>query len=529
MEVSLPAPARAAAVEARAARLPAWVPLAVLVAAALLVYAPWAAAPFSALDFSEFLPVLRAGTGFADRTVALAHYYAGHGRSAWVTYAWISLNWSLFGGWATGWDLLRAALMSGVVALAFTFLRRLGCSTAGAAAGAALLVFATPAQSAWTRLTSEPLGLAALLGAALLALGYQRAARWPARAAAIAALVLVAVLAKEVLAVCALPVLLLALCWRRGALRRPRIDRRGVALFALLTLVLAAAGALVLVTAHGARPEGYAQAYGAGERGSLLENLGLALLPLTLTFPAQARAAAVLLGAVAAAGWALLLRPRRARARRLAGLGLALLVPVLGAVVYLPWPRAEAFYAFPFLAGGAVVLAAAVSALERRAAPGLVLLPVLAGLALCAADGGMHAELVLAKRRVNGSFARALGSLPPGDTVFVALPARAEPAQAWQGPGPTLRRYAIATGVATQAAPPVVDLSCEEAFGRWQRAPRSLSLISYMDYCGMIPGPALVAESPVRFLDLLHLRSVVDSYRGDLWLPSLADARPAPR
>jgi len=207
----------------------------------------------------------------------------------------------------------------------------------------------------------------------------------------------------------------------------------------------------------------------------------------------------------------------------------ALLVPLLGALVYLPWARSEPFYGYPFLVGGAVVLGMAVTALARRASPLLVMLPLLAGFALCAADGAMHADLVLAKRKVNGQFARALGSLPPGDTVFMALRAEAEPAQAWQGPGPTLRRYAIATGMATENAPPVADLPCEQAFGRWQHDPRSIAFISYMDYCGPIPGRALVADAPVRFLDLLHLRGVAMTYRGDLWLPSLADAPAAPR
>jgi len=523
--VTVPAPAAAPAVAApRTVSLPAWLPLAVILAAAFLVYAPWTPAPQSALDFSEFLPLLRLGGGFFGRFGTMVYYYAGHGRASWVTYGWIAANWSFFGDWATGWDLMRAVVMSGTAIVAWVFLRRVGCSAMGAAAGTALLVFTTPAQSAWTRFTSEPLALTALLVAALLALGYREARNWPARAAAMAGLLLFAILAKEVLAVLALPLLLLAVGRQDGALRRPRIDRRSLVLFAALTLVLVAAGALILLTLHGARADGYAQAYGSGETGSLTANLGLSLLPLTLTLPGPARIAAILLGAVAVGGWALLLRPAETRPTRLAALGLALLVPLLGAVVYLPWARSEPFYAFPFLIGGAVVLGMAVTALQRRASPVVVMLPLAAAFALCAADGGMHADLVLAKRIVNGQFARALGSLPPGDTVFMALQAAAEPAQAWQGPGPTLRRYAVATGVATETAPPVVDLSCEQAFGRWQRDPRSIAFISYMDYCGMIPGPALVSQAPVRFMDLLHLRPVTMAYRGDLWLPSLADA-----
>lgn len=180
MDVTLAAPAgvraRPGAAAATALRLAerAAAPLFLLVLA-LCVYRPWIAAPFSILDFGEFIPLLR-GNGPVDGYVELVRYFAGHGRSTWVTYGWIQLNWMLVGDWAHGWDLLRFALMVGVTWLGYAFMRRLGCSRLGAAIGASLLVVSTPAQGAWTRMTGEPIGLAALLGASMLALEYRTAA-----------------------------------------------------------------------------------------------------------------------------------------------------------------------------------------------------------------------------------------------------------------------------------------------------------------------------------------------------------------
>jgi len=505
----------------------AWPPrgaaaLALLAAVALLVYRPWVAAPFSTLDFSEFLPLLRAPGGVVGHFVILAKYFAGHGRSAWVTYAWISLNWSLFGEWARGWDLLRFALMCGVAGLAWAFLRRVGCSAAGATAGAALLVVGTPAQEGWTRLTGEPLGLAALLGAAMLALGYPAARRWPARAAAIALLLGLAVLAKEVLAVCALPVVLLAVFGlpARGPVKLS-LGRRTGAVVALSLLSVGAAALLVVATLRAAPASGYAQSYGHGALNSVRYTLTLQLmgLPISRTLPLPVRVAAALLGSVAALGWALLLHRPQRRDGRLLALVLVLMVPALGAAVYLPWPRVERFYALPFLAGPVVLLGVGVTGLMRRVGPLYALLPVVAGLTLAAADAAAHADEAVAIRQMNGTLARALGTMPGVDTVFVALPRSEFAAQAWQGPGPTLRRYAVATGVAGVNAPAVLDADCGEVAARFRGPPRRVAFISYAQACGPLPAGARTVERPYGYLNLLSLRRLPRVARAELWLP----------
>jgi len=497
-------------------------PLAVVLLAALLVYRPWVAAPFSILDFSEFLPILREGGSFGERLGGLVRYFAGHGRSAWLTYAWIALNWSLFGDWSTGWDLMRFALMSGVVALAFVFLRRVGCPPLAAAAGAALLVVATPAQEGWTRLTGEPLGLAALLGAALLALGYAEAPRWAGRAIGIALLLGAAVLAKEVLAVCAGPVLALALFRRAGGgVGWPEISRRNLALAGASAVVLAGASAVVLSTFGATPADGYAQGYGAGGMNLIRYQLNLKLiaLPLTRTLRGAGRVAAILLVTVAVAGWAVHLEDRGRRAGRAAALLAAVSIPLLGALVYLPWPRLERFYALPFLAGPVVVLAVASAALVRRTHPALVLLPISAALVLAAFDAAAHADESRAVRQVDGALAREIGALRGMDSVYVAVPTVIRSAQAWQGTGATLRRYALATGMASDAAPGVAEVRCEDGMGRWAGARRPAALVSYAHLCGALPGATVVIERRHGYVDLLGMRRLEKSRRADVGLP----------
>ncbi|HEU4454877.1 MAG TPA: hypothetical protein VFR81_17575 [Longimicrobium sp.] len=511
------------AVDAKGGRaaLRGHLPLAVLLLAAVLVYRPWLTAPFSILDFSEFLPILREGGSFGERLAGLVRYFAGHGRSAWVTYAWISLNWSLFGDWSAGWDGMRFALMSGVVALAFAFLRRAGCPPFAAAAGAALLVVATPAQEGWTRLTGEPLGLAALLGAALLALGYQEAPRWAGRAISMALLLGAAVLAKEVLVVCAAPVLALALFRRGGGVGWPETSRRNLVLAGAAAAVLAGAAAVVLSTFGATPAEGYAQSYGDGGMNLLRYKAHLRLigLPLSRTLPDAARVAALLLVTVMAAGWAAHLWDRGRRGSRAAVLLAALSVPVLGALVYLPWPRMERFYAFPFLAGPVVLLAVAVAALARRTHPARVLLPVAAALVLAGFDAAAHADESRAVRQVNAAVAREIGGLRGTDSVYVAVPGHVMPAQAWQGHGPTLRRYAVATGLASGPAPAVADVRCEEGIGRWTGAARPAAVVSFAHLCGPLPGATVVIERAHGYVDLLGMRRREKTRRADVGLP----------
>lgn len=498
-----------------------------LVGLALLVYRPWIAAPFSTLDFGEFLPLLRAH-GPVGGFLAVVRYFTGHGRSTWLTYGFISFNWLVVGDWAHGWDLLRFVLMLGVVALAYRLMRRLGCSRTGATAGAALLVVASPAQGAWTRMTGEPLGLAALLGASLLALDYRAARRWLPRAAAIALLVAAAVMAKEVLAVGALPVVVLAACWRPGrGLRPPRLDRRTVAVVGLVSAAVAATAVIVLATLAQVEAGGYAQLYGRAAPTTFRYGLYLRFmgLPLTRTSPDAVRMVAALLGSVAALGWALLLHRARTRDARLLSLLLLLLVPAMGAAVFLPWPAMERFYAFPFSAGPAVLLAVGVTALLRRSRPVWVIAPVAAALALCAAEATAFANEARAVRLVNGDLARELARMPAGDTVFVAV--RHVEAHAWMGPGATLQRYL--TGVRrmpAHAAPVLVDLHCARAAERLRQSPRRVGVIAYNQDCRQLPAPARVVSRTHEAVDLLLLSRVESPYLVRIWPPTTAAAAP---
>ncbi|HET7230472.1 MAG TPA: hypothetical protein VFJ16_10755, partial [Longimicrobium sp.] len=299
----------------------------------------------------------------------------------------------------------------------------------------------------------------------------------------------------------------------------------------LFALAVGAAAAVALATLAAAPPSGYAQSYGhaALSPARLLGNLGLIVLPLSRTLAGPAWLSAALLGGVAVLGWAVLLRRAHHRRAYGAALLLALLVPALGAAAYLPWPRMERFYALPFLVGPMVLLGVGVTAAARRFRPLYVLLPLVAGLTLAAADASADADESIAVRQMNGVMARALGAMQGIDTVLVAIPYEEPAALAWQGPGPTLRRYALATGVAGPDAPAVVDVTCSRAAARFQLQPPHVAFISYPGMCGPLPPGALVVDRPYAYMDLLFARSLPRTARADLWLPrAAAPVPPAP-
>ncbi len=523
MDVTLAAPAgvraRPGATTATALRLAerAAAPLFLLVLA-LCVYRPWIAAPFSILDFGEFIPLMR-GNGPVDGYAELVRYFAGHGRSTWVTYGWIQLNWLLVGDWAHGWDLLRFALLVGVTWLGYAFMRRLGCSRLGAAIGASLLVVSTPAQGAWTRMTGEPIGLAALLGASMLALEYRTAARWLPRAAAIALLLAVAVLCKEVLAVLTPLVVVLAGCWQRGrGLQRPRLDRRTLGLAALSAAAVAGTAVIVLVTLAGAESAGYANSYGSGTITDLRVEMHwkLMALPLSRTYREPGRLATGLLAAVVALGWALLIHRQRSRDGRLVGMLLLMLVPLLGVAVFLPWPIMEPFYAYPFSAATAVLLGLAATALLRRVHPAWVAAPVALALAVAALDTVARADQARDIRLVNGELARELAKVPAGDTVLVA--ATTLHRTAWSGPAHTLQRYLGAILLMPKEAQPMlVDVRCSTVAPQMARAPESLRVVTYNQPCMPLPHGTRVIQRRYSYLNLLSFETIESPFSTSLW------------
>ena len=249
---------------ARRLRAWTWLAAAASMAIALALYLPWEHRPWDILDFSEFLPLLKGAAGFGARLGALVHYYAlEHGRLNLIAYVALAAKWSLLGDDPVRWQWLRFAEMVAIAGAAYALARRLGAGRFGSWTGAMLFVGGHTAVEAWVRQTmGEPLGLAFILGAALIADQRRRQERWW-QAPTIALLIAEAILCKEMLIVAVPLVLVVALArdeTGRFVFRRPAAtDYRLLGWMASTTVPVLAA---VAWAAHSASPSGFSASYG---------------------------------------------------------------------------------------------------------------------------------------------------------------------------------------------------------------------------------------------------------------------------
>lgn len=492
---------------------------AAIVAIALALYLPWEHRPWDILDFSEFLPLLSGG-GFGERLSALVRYYAGeHGRLNLAAYAALAAKWSWLGDVPVRWQWLRFGEMLAIVGGVYALARRLGTTPLGGWVGGILFVTTHAAAEAWMRQTmGEPLGLLCLLGAALLASGDEPAPSWW-RGPAVALLTGLAVLSKEMLVV-ATPVVLAVAALRGpgGRLRWQRPSRAGWRMIGWITGAVVVTGIAVARTALAGSAAGFSASYGASTIPftRLLANFTMGVLPAgwysgpaTLILPANL-------------GWLVLVALGIRAGRRLPDrrahlyvlLALALGLPALGALAYLPWPYFNLFYALPWLLGPALLLAECVSLLRRsgrweRVVAG-VAVAVLVG--STAATAGRTARGMAVRQQVNGALVRALPRF--GDATGLIVAATELPQQAWQGTGPTLVRYARAVGE-QGTLPPARDVACREV-ARAVAPPGRWIIVSYSDRCGALAGPTLRFIATYHYLDWFHPGIVTDSLEADL-------------
>lgn len=62
---------------------------------AVLIYSPFDRQPLDSVDFSEFLPLLRASDSIVGRWSALTEYFASRSRTSVSAYGFIALNYEL--------------------------------------------------------------------------------------------------------------------------------------------------------------------------------------------------------------------------------------------------------------------------------------------------------------------------------------------------------------------------------------------------------------------------------------------------
>jgi hypothetical protein len=474
------------------------------IALCTLVYAPWSREPLDILDFSEFLLQLQAGGNFWDSWARLARYYASQGRVNEVPYGLIAANYHLFGLDPLGWQVVRAVQMLVLPPTAYLVLRRYGASKFGSTLGASVFLVGSVPASSWLRQTAEPLGTLLFLAAAALTCGFSESHAPARRALAIGACVTGMLLSKETLVACLPFLVLTASCWQEnGQLRTFRFDRRTAQIAGVCAVAVA-----VLIGALGwaqtvRQPDAYATLYGSAR---LADNLWAGrVLPLILPVSSATRRPLELilfppnlvfvgmLCAGSVASWG------RANRGQIHGKLLIALTLVLGGLlVYLPWPRFELFYGLPFLVGLGLCVAILLGELGRdsRWKVGLTFcwLLVLAGSALSAVG---QARYMRARREVNQALALDLSKHDPTDTVIVASDGMTP--QAWQNPGATLARYAIATRAA-QNTPVMRDVSCDAISGLAGQLRRS-TLYVYVGWCGEIRTPDRRIERPFSYFD----------------------------
>ena len=478
-----------------------WLPLPIAAALAVWLYRPWQSRAFDVLDFSEFLPILNAARGLPARLAALTDYYAGvHGRFNLLSYAALAAKWSWLGNQPLLWQVLRAFELLLIAGLGFALLRRLSASRFGAALGAALLLFSYSAALPWVRLTmGEPLGLLGALLAALLATRLERAERGKGTAVALGAglLLAAAVLAKEMLVIWVPAVLLIGLTRvSDGRLILRRRDPAAVR-FGLGALAGGLAASLaVLYVARKTSVAGYAATY--GEASPTLARFGEIFQRQFLPWPITGRndGTVMLLGAllfigVILAGLRAGLRDPARRGISVRALWLGLGLPVLGTLVYLPWPVYSPFYGYPFVFGSAVLLASALTSLQARGprAERWGGAAAVAAVVLAMPHAVHLARAAAAQQEVMTAVARVLPEARGAQRIVAAVAAL--PAQAWQGTGPSLARYAMATTPGL-TLPPAQDLLCGEAGKLLSDGSSGIALISFSTNCGAIPGAQLV-------------------------------------
>jgi hypothetical protein len=345
--------------------------------------------------------------------------------------------------------------MVGILVLAFHLLRRLGATTLGAIAGSSIFLVAPSAARGWIRLTmGEPLGTLLLLALCLTIVPARRLRgnhwRWVVAGVLTAGILLT----KEMLAATLLlPFGLLLLTDENGRVSAPAMSRQAAQLLILFSAVGLLCLGPMLIVALSAPTSGYASMYGDATRPFRLSLAAWlsTLVPVDLIHGLPGRAlkvAVALFVALVAVGWWLQILTVRPAKYHFWLLGLAVLFPLVGALIYAPWPSYQEFYALPFLAGTSILVAFALTAFERRSVPSAQIAAYgWWGVLLLVAGVGAHwqAGSAAAGQLANYRLVTRVSSMPGIDTVLVATPYRAP--QKWQGAAGTLRRYAAALGV----------------------------------------------------------------------------------
>jgi hypothetical protein len=495
---------------------------------AVLLYRPWSPRPFDTVDFSEFLHILTGEGGPWDRLRGMVQYYVGeHGRLNVVSYAALVVKWELLGDHASWWRWARVAEMLAICGGVYALFRRLDAGRFGAIAGASLFLVSRLSGEGWTRLTmGEPLGLALMLGAMLLACGW-RSDPSVRRGGWIAVLIVLSILTKESL------VGLVPLVWLIGLLRDadgrlttplPRAEAVRLSLWVgIPACITFGAAGLTILNAGG---EGFGTLYSTSNLSfaTFLEGVqrpwqihGARSAPASWALPGNSLLLLLSLGGIIAA----FRRPEAERRHLLWVAGAAVVMATAFSLLYLPWPFESLYYAMPFLIGPALLLAVGMTAIERGPAWGTRAARIAWAMMLLATltstERATHGAIAV--ERVNGDLTAALAELDDTDSIVVGRLSR--PAYAWVGTAPRLRRYILATGLA-DTMPPMTDRLCDDVAELVRQRPPKVAIVSYLHWCGPLPEPArqFIATDPYLAVSWRGIDAGIDTFGVVLALPA---------
>lgn len=502
----------------------------ICVAFGAMLFRPWQPTVFPLQDWGNHLALYATHHGFRAQLDAMTSAYEAEGRFSPITYLSLVTNWTLFGFNATAWQAARFSLMMASAVAASALFRRLGASRLSALAGALLLVCAPQAGGLYrSPQMQDPIAMLLLLGAAHLALHYQSARRPMLASLCIALLCTLAIWDTETFVACVPFVAVIALCRQPGGeFVLPASSRRnGLFVLAMVGMILLfAAMPVLIVKAHAPRMS-YASSYSVRnitirETSNVIRGTFLPVTRLVL-FPANILYLATLLSGLT---WFVRDSPRRTHATLV--LVAAVSLPVLGAMIYLPWPQYPGHYAYKYLLGIGLLVGLALAAIERRASR-LVCGVAYAGWVLVLFWGGVFTRndlaAEMARRQVDARAAAALPSLLPTRVAVLSV----DPASTGFV-GQDLWLYAFGSGV--HPLPRIQDVRCSDGNSLAASSLTGVSVLVLPEQC---TAPGTFSTTPTRIIaasyvvrDWKTLRAHWESLAVRIW--ARADpSDPAPR
>jgi hypothetical protein len=212
-------------------------------------------------------------------------------------------------------------------------------------------------------------------------------------------------------------------------------------------------------------------------------------------------------------GIAMWIAQHRASAAAIVAPLTALSLPLAGTLIYLPWSIVAPYYAGAFLPGDALLLALALTALERSR-PRAVWWAGVGAVAIIyvldAAAAARAASRFNAQRQLDASVTALVDHLG-GATAAVQ-----QPIGIYSG-----RMEAYGRAVVDTAFPPIEEEPCNRAHDTVRR--QAAIVFTYIGECPTswadLPAPDRTVRDRFRYLSLSHLRLESDSVRADFWVP----------